>query len=62
MRTDSKTYNKEFVDSTKKYIEKTWNEKYINENINDLTEENKKKKIKINPKAKRHMKRFVQLT
>jgi len=33
MRTDSKTYSKEFVDSTKEYISRTYEDKYINKNI-----------------------------
>ena len=36
MRTDSKKYSKEFIDSTKDYIIRTYNEKYINENIDRL--------------------------
>jgi len=36
MRTDSKKYSKEFIDSTKDYIVRTYEEKYINENINSL--------------------------
>lgn len=36
MRTDSKKYSKEFIDSTKDYIIRTYEEKYINENINSL--------------------------
>jgi DNA topoisomerase-1 len=36
MRTDSKKYSKEFIESTKDYITRTYEEKYINENINDL--------------------------
>ena len=38
MRTDSKTYSGEFIDSVKTYINKTYpdGEKYINENINSL--------------------------
>jgi DNA topoisomerase-1 len=57
MRTDSKTYSKEFIDSIKEYILRTYgdNEKYMNENIdllianrekhdtNTNTEENPKK-------------------
>ena len=37
MRTDSKKYSNEFIDSTKDYIVRTYEEKYINENINSLT-------------------------
>lgn len=36
MRTDSKKYSKEFIDSTTSYIKHFYNEKYINEKINDL--------------------------
>ena len=50
MRTDSKTYSKVFIDSAKKYIVKNYDNKYINENIDDLMsgavkEEKKGKKI-----------------
>jgi DNA topoisomerase-1 len=53
MRTDSKKYSKEFIDSTKEYIVRTYEDKYINENIDCLInnreineEENIKTKIK----------------
>jgi DNA topoisomerase-1 len=36
MRTDSKKYSKEFIDSTKDYIIRNYEEKYINENIDGL--------------------------
>jgi len=36
MRTDSKKYSAEFLDSAKKYIQNNYEEKYINENIDDL--------------------------
>ena len=36
MRTDSKKYSKEFIDSTNDYIIRTYEEKYINENIDIL--------------------------
>jgi DNA topoisomerase I len=36
MRTDSKKYSNEFIDSTKDYIVRTYEDKYINENINSL--------------------------
>ena len=36
MRTDSKKYSKEFIDSTKDYIIRNYEEKYINENIDCL--------------------------
>ena len=36
MRTDSKKYSKEFIDSTKEYIIRNYEEKYINENIDNL--------------------------
>jgi DNA topoisomerase-1 len=37
MRTDSKIYSNDFIDSTKKYITKIYDAKYINENINSMT-------------------------
>jgi len=36
MRTDSKTYSKEFIDSAKEYIVKNYDAKYINENTDGL--------------------------
>jgi DNA topoisomerase-1 len=36
MRTDSKIYSTDFIDSTKKYIIKNYDAKYINENINTM--------------------------
>jgi DNA topoisomerase-1 len=39
MRTDSKTYSKDFISQTKKYIEQEYNDiKYIKHNIEDLSE------------------------
>jgi DNA topoisomerase-1 len=54
MRTDSKTYSREFINSTKEYILRNYEAKYINENIDSLVtgnaakvvDENKKKKTK----------------
>ena len=40
MRTDSKKYSKEFIDSTKDYIIRNYEEKYINENIDGLINTN----------------------
>jgi DNA topoisomerase-1 len=37
MRTDSKVYSKEFVDSAKNYIKEQWGENYVSKNIEDLT-------------------------
>ena len=36
MRTDSKIYSNDFIDSTKKYIIKNYDAKYINENIDSM--------------------------
>lgn len=46
MRTDSKTYSKEFIDSAKEYIVRNYDAKYINENLEtrDVKEEKKGKK------------------
>ena len=54
MRTDSKTYSQEFINSTKEYIVRNYEAKYINENIDSLVtgsaakvvDEVKKKKSK----------------
>jgi len=37
MRTDSKTYSKDFIEKTKKYIETTYDTNYINKDIDYLT-------------------------
>ena len=44
MRTDSKSYNKEFIGTAKKYIEKTWSKDYINDKINELMDRSAKNK------------------
>jgi DNA topoisomerase-1 len=48
MRTDSKTYSKDFIDSAKNYIVRNYDAKYINENLEtcDVKEEKKGKKEK----------------
>lgn len=43
MRTDSKKYSKEFIESTKEYINRNYEEKYINENIDNLINNGEKK-------------------
>lgn len=55
MRTDSKTYSKDFIDDVKEYIKKTYpenGEKYISENIDKLLND---KKDKIEPKGKKEV-------
>ena len=57
MRTDSKTYSKEFISSTKDYIVRNYEAKYINESIDSLTsgsvkEEKEVKKVKKVKKEK----------
>ena len=47
MRTDSKKYSKEFVDSTTSYIKHFYNESYINEKINDLCNHQSNRTITI---------------
>ena len=49
MRTDSKIYSTDFIDSTKKYIIKNYNAKYINENINSMKTDNKPTHITDKP-------------
>jgi DNA topoisomerase-1 len=46
MRTDSKKYSLEFIESTKDFILKYYEPKYINEKIDDLVNNNKSKKGK----------------
>ena len=75
MRTDSTKYSKEFLNTVKPYITKSWGEDYINEHI-DLLSEGKKEQAKKTPKKtaknqtkmirkmiimpKKHTKLFVQ--
>ena len=42
MRTDSKTYSKDFILNAKKHITKVWGEKYISKNIDTLSERSDK--------------------
>ena len=37
MRTDSKTFSKKFIDSVKEYVNKNWDESYINPNVDRLS-------------------------
>jgi DNA topoisomerase-1 len=53
MRTDSTTYSKEFIDTTKLFIEETYGIDYINENINDLSERKEEKKVKKSKSKKK---------
>lgn len=48
MRTDSKTYSEEFIESCKNYISRNFEQRYINENINFLS--NKYQSNEINDK------------
>jgi DNA topoisomerase-1 len=54
MRTDSRTYSKEFISTAKKFIEDKWSEDYVNDNIYDLSQRNTAKKAtkKTSKKAK----------
>ena len=57
MRTDSKTYSKDFISSTKDYIVRNYEAKYINDNIDSLTsgsvkEEKEEKEVKKVKKVK----------
>ena len=58
MRTDSKKYSKEFVDTAKKYIKKEYGEDYVSNNIAKLVNneggEKKKKKKKDNNAQEAH--------
>ena len=53
-RTDSKTYSKEFIDKTKKFIKKKWNNSYVNDNIDNLITSNKKSKKTDNNAQEAH--------
>ena len=52
MRTDSQTYSKDFIESTKKYVTEMYNKNYINENIDNLSER-KTDNIKSKKKSKK---------
>jgi DNA topoisomerase-1 len=52
MRTDSKVYSKEFIDTTKEYITRNYNDNYINKNIENLISGNKELKIETTKKTK----------
>ena len=53
MRTDSKKYSPEFIENTKNYILRNYEEKYINENIYSLCGGNKTKTVKSAEKEKK---------
>ena len=54
MRTDSKTYSQEFIQSTKEYIIRNYEVKYINENIDSLKTGNvKEEKVSKSKKVKK---------
>jgi DNA topoisomerase-1 len=53
MRTDSKKYSPEFIENTKNYILRNYEEKYINENIYSLCGGNKIKTVKSVEKEKK---------
>ena len=46
MRTDSKTYSKEFVSKSAEFIEEKWGKEYVHENIGRLSERSDVKKPK----------------
>lgn len=48
MRTDSKVYSKEFVNSAKNYIKEQWGENYVSKNIEDLTTKTPQKEEETN--------------
>jgi len=54
MRTDSKTYSQEFIQSTKEYIIRNYETKFINENIDSLKTGNvKEEKVSKSKKVKK---------
>ena len=58
MRTDSKTYSKDFIDSAKNYIVRNYDAKYINENIECLISG----AVKEEKKCKKNEKPLTQVT
>jgi DNA topoisomerase-1 len=53
MRTDSKTYSKDFIDKTKKYIETNYDASYINKEIDYLTTGEKEERVVESKKKKK---------
>ena len=53
MRTDSKTYSKDFIDKTKKYIETNYDANYINKDIDHLTTGEKEERVVDSKKKKK---------
>ena len=45
MRTDCKTYSKEFISTAKNYITDKYGKEYINDNVDDLSQESKNLKM-----------------
>jgi DNA topoisomerase-1 len=59
MRTDSKKYSKEFIDSATSYITQFYNEKYINEKINDLcNNQPQKNELESHPENREEDKKY----
>ena len=58
MRTDSKKYSKEFIDSATSYIKHFYNEKYINEKIDDLCNQIQKKEVESREEDKKEDKKY----
>ena len=52
MRTDSKKYSEDFIDSTKKFIINEYGEKYVNQNLVSLDDLENPKNIEALPKKK----------
>jgi DNA topoisomerase-1 len=52
MRTDSKKYSADFLETTKKYIQSNYEEKYVNENINALCCRQESDESQAKPKTK----------
>ena len=57
MRTDSKTYSKDFIDLGKNYIKNKWGEKYISKKIANLITGNKKSPKQTKKKTKKSTKK-----
>jgi DNA topoisomerase-1 len=65
MRTDSKKYSADFLESTKRYIQTNYEEKYINENIDTLccrgeTKENPKQTKKTKENKQKEQQNLAQ--
>jgi DNA topoisomerase-1 len=56
MRTDSKVYSEEFIDSMKKYVKNQWDETYLSPNVDSLISRKKEEETEPNTQSKKEKK------